>query len=158
LLLFVLFALAPLAYVYVTNRSIKARDDLAGFLGTWTDETGPEGNFITFGEVRRPAPGPIPGLELVEGTVVCHDFLDGNEGEASWGYEHWKPLRLNITFAGRNRIAAVKAVDRDHLMIRFVEDLPFDRRHDVFRSPEARLLTRVPAGAEPPQADRKDGR
>ena len=155
--LFALATLTPFAYVYITNRSTAAREDLTPFLGTWTEETGAEGNFITFGVVRRPAPGPFPGIELVEGTVVCHNFLDGNDGEGSWGYEHWKPLRLNVTVAGRSRVAAVQVVDRDHLKIRFVEDLPFDKRHDVFGSPDARVLTRVQAGAEGPHADRMEG-
>jgi hypothetical protein len=150
--------LGHFAYVYITNRqsAALASEDRHPFLGTWTDEAGEDGNFITFSFVRRPAPGPIPGLELWEGRVACEKFLDGMEGEGSWGYENWKPLRLNVTVANRSRVAAVKLVDQDHLMLRFVEDLPPDRRHDVFRSPDARLLTRVRPGAEPPRADRKE--
>jgi hypothetical protein len=155
LFVFALFTLTPLVYVYVTNRGIAKRDELAGLLGTWTDEAGEEGNFITFSVVRRPAPGPIPGLELWEGKVACHNFLDGNDREGSWGYESWKPLRLNITLADGNRVAAIKHVDGDHLLVRFVEDLPPEKRRDVFRSPEVRRLRRVPTGAEPPPAGGK---
>ena len=147
-------ALGHFAYVYMTNRysAEAASEDRHPFLGTWTDEAGEEGNSITFSFVRRPAPGPIPGLELWEGRVICQKFLDGNEGEGSWGYESWKPLRLNVTLGDRSRVAAVKLVDRDHLMIRFVEDLPPDRRHDVFRGPDTRRLTRVRPGADRKEA------
>ena len=155
---FALFALGHVAYVHMANKHLAdaTSEDRMPFLGTWTDETGEEGNFITFGVVRRPAPGPIPGLELWEGRVTCHNFLDGNEGEGVWGYENLQPLRLNISVGDRGRVAAVKLVDRDHLRIRFIEDLPFEKWHDALRSPEARVLTRVQAGAEPPQADRKE--
>ena len=154
-LVFALFTLTPFVYVYVTNRGIAERDELAGVLGTWTDEAGEEGNFITFSVVRRPAPGPIPGLELWEGRVACHNFPGGNDAEGSWGYESWKPLRLNIILPDGNRVAAIKRVDRDHLLLRFVEDLPPEKWRDAFRSPEVRRLRRVPAGAEPPQAGGK---
>jgi hypothetical protein len=158
LVFFALVALTPFAYVYITNRSRPpaAWDELTPFLGTWTDETGKEGNFITFRLVWRKAPGPFPGLQVGEGQVVCHRFLDGNEGEASWNYESCKAHRLNVTFPGRSRIAAYRMVDQDHMMIRFVEDLPFDKHHAAFPSPDARLLTRVRAGAEGPSAGGKE--
>jgi hypothetical protein len=137
--------LLGLAFSLLVNQggSGAGEDRRTAVLGTWTEGTGQPGNRITFETVASPTPAPYPGLVLYEGRVTFTKHLGEDEVRATWNYESFHPLRLNITYTGKSRVAAVKFLDHDHLLLRFVERLPDWSAAEVFHGPEVIRLTRL---------------
>jgi hypothetical protein len=82
-------------------------------------------------------------MSAYEGRATFHKLFGADEVRATWGYENLDPPRLNVTFSGRGRVAALRLLDHDHLLMRFVEHLPYWTGIDVFEGPEVVRLTRT---------------
>jgi hypothetical protein len=113
------------------------------FLGTWTDDRGEPGNSVRFSQVEVPLPNVPLGMSAYEGRATFRKLFGADEVRAKWNYENFDPLRLNVVFADRSRVAAIRLLDHDHLLMRFVEHLPYWTGIDVFEGPEVVRLTRT---------------
>jgi hypothetical protein len=122
------------------------------FLGSWTDERGEPGNSVDFSLVEVPLPNDPIWVTAYEGRATFRKLFGADEVRTTWGYESLDPPRLNVTFDGRNRVAAIRFLDHDHLVMRFVERLPYWTGIDVFEGPEVVLLTRTHERQPPAQA------
>lgn len=110
---------------------------------TWTDECGTPGNSIHIYSVRAATPKNYVGLECYEGRIDFKRTFGEEEIRTSWNYGSFDPIVLNVLIPEKNiHMAAVKIIDDDHLLIRFLGKLPEMPGEDVFRHPDTRRLTR----------------
>ena len=114
--------------------------DWDAFLGTWTEEQGEPGNYISFGLVNVSSPNSL--ISLYEGRVVFHKQLDLDHTMVTWNFGDHKTLELNVIVPGKCTFASVRMLDADHMLIRFTDDLNALRRSDFFDSPEVKRMSR----------------
>jgi hypothetical protein len=121
---------------------------LTVFMGTWTDENGPPGNYVRFSLVPHPSGTAL--IQLNEGKGQINGLLGEKEAPITWGYESFTPLRLNFIVGNRALVVPVRLLDRQHLELRFVPtaDYAVWSSNTVWDSPEVVRLTRT--GAEEP--------
>jgi hypothetical protein len=134
------FVLLTVAFFFLFYRSPKETDSTA-FLGTWTEETGEPGNYISFGLVNVSSPNSL--ISLYEGRVVFHKQLDLDHTMVTWNFGDHKTLELNVIVPGKCTFASVRMLDADHMLIRFTDDLNALRRSDFFDSPEVKRMMRA---------------
>jgi hypothetical protein len=113
------------------------------FLGSWTDDRGEPGNSVQFSLVEVQMPNAPLGMAAYEGRATFCKLFGADEVRAVWNYENFDPLRLNVVFADRGRVAAIRLLDHDHLLMRFVEHLSYWTGIDVFEGPDVVRLTRT---------------
>jgi hypothetical protein len=141
-----LILLLVAAYFFFSSRHGDDPRERTTFLGTWTDETGPPGNYVRFFQIARSIPGSLPGVEALDGHALFHDQRGLGDVKATWNYESTKPLRLNVLFPNRATVTPVKNLDHDHILICIVDTAKVEvwTNADVFEGADVIRLTRVP--------------
>jgi hypothetical protein len=114
--------------------------DWDAFLGTWTEEQGEPGNYISFGLVDVTPPNSIVSLQ--EGRAIFHRQLGEEHTEVLWNYGNLEPLELNVLVTGKCQFAGVRMLDADHMLIRFTNDFNAPLRSDFFDGPEVKRMSR----------------
>jgi len=142
--------LALCAFYWLTGRNDgRAPDQATCFVGTWTDENGPPGNYVLFSQVHRPS--AVPGIQLIEGHGRIHGLLGENDTPIIWNYESHTPLRLNVVIRNRTLVVPVQLADKQHLHLRFVPTADVARwTNQVWDGPDVVRLTRTKDAAEEP--------
>jgi hypothetical protein len=142
--------LLPLTYFLVSRTSTEepGREELTAFFGTWTDEQGEPGNSIRFWEDFHDLPGMPSFIQVGEGHVTFIKQFGADRAQATWNYENWRPLRLNIIVADKARIVPVRMLDQDHMLLRFLDPKDLSSRDD-FDSPETLRLMRIREAERP---------
>jgi hypothetical protein len=111
------------------------------FLGKWTEPAGEPGNSIEFGLTRVELPGSP--LDAYEGWVEFRKQLGQEKTRVSWNYGYWDVLQLNVTVPGKSRVAYVRTLNNDHMLIHFLNTIPNKHPPNVFESPEVKAMVRV---------------
>ena len=127
----------PLVYFLMRNDG----PDLQRFNGTWTDPSGPAGNWVKFDLV--PSQGSTGPLRAMDGRVRYKNFNGWGDGRCGWGYESFEPLRLNLVQGAPYKFAAVNLIDDDRMQIRFGDDITVLSSPAVFNSSDTLVLERV---------------
>lgn len=112
--------LCLLAAAWFTRGRLGPSDPGTAFLGTWTDESGPSGNFLRLELVRSPASGAVPGIEAFDGKGHVRGLFGQADSGVIWNYESFTPLRLNIVIGAKGMVAPVRMEGPDRMVIRLV--------------------------------------
>ena len=149
--LFVVALVGALAlYWFTTGKPTRSPDVRPWFLGTWTDENGPPGNYLRLQLVPRSS--GLPGLQLLEGKGKVQGLFGEANTAIIWNYESYEPLRLNVVIGTRTMVAPVRVLGADRMLIRWVPTADVDgwSGAKALDGPGAGVLTRAAVEPEAP--------
>jgi len=155
-LLLALLALVAVCYFFHgTDGSSTRAADPYPFLGTWTEEAGEPGNSIRFSLVRAREVGTVMGVSAWNGRAEYRKHFGREQIVSVWNFADFEPIRLNVQPTPKVRLAAIRMLGPDRMLIRFGWDLETMFARDVFESPQTKVLVRTEAGRweEPDEQD-----
>ena len=144
---------AVLALFWFTFGKVKhAPDESAGtsFLGTWKDEKGPPGSYLSLQLVPRPS--TLPGIEFLEGQGHVRGLFGEANSAIIWNYENHDQLRLNVIIGKKSMVAPVRMLGPDRMLMRWVPTADVNEwsSDKALEGPGAVILTRAKVEPEAP--------
>ena len=138
-----MISIAAFTAAMLVQKALPSDNDRDIMLGTWTDEAGEPGNSIRFYLEEEKLGDDVPLVKAYMGRVELVNFLGEEKRNAIWNYGGWDPLVLNVMIGKRTLFAAIRKIDRDHLLIRFGTDPEEIMQPGSIDHPDTKRLTRI---------------
>lgn len=130
-LAFIIF-LSIVFWVLDTQGPEKDEYTMEHMFGTWALDESKDDSFIRFYTEKT---DQTMGVEIINGKGEVNNCLGFKHKEFEWGYENYKPLRLNITMDDKQpRIFALKLNGKNELLLKMGTDINEMLEPDLFSS------------------------